>query len=302
MLGMKTGAEKDPQLPGANERDDRDPTPSGNPERRYDRDPNLSPTSPADEQEDDDPARAHEAPDAQVKDEAPAVAGPPGVDEGADDSDAGDEKIDFGRAVPPIFQKGAWFKVEKYRNPDFRCKAFDEPAPHGTKNYQRYRSGEAFGPVIACRHTQAHRLGIPFAFVTAHVRLGGQGAWINAWCNRNKDGHRQLTVYARPTDPLGPKDPPGPRCAAAAVAVSSRPAGDAVPWAPWSVVAKREGIESEEQGARAARGPDGGSTDPSWKAADDGAPALGVPGDAKSEEEAAGGQHQSPGCSAEGRG
>ena len=157
--------------------------------------------------------------------------------------------------------------------------------PNRTQSYQKYHSGGVFGPAFAYRHTQALRRGKPLAFVTAHVRLGGLVAWINAWCNKNKDGRRQPTFYARLTDPPGQGDPSG-RFAAAAATVSGRRAGDTEAWSPWDEVAKREGVKSEEQTAL-ARGPDGGSTEPPEKAADAGPPALGGLGGAKSEDEAA---------------
>ena len=166
-----------------------------------------------------------------MTDEAPAAAGASKEDEGVDDSKAGNEEVDFGGVSPPIFEKGAWFKVESRRDQDFCCKAFDQPAPYGTQIYERFRIGRAFGPALCYHHTQAHRRGKPFAFVTAHVRLEGLDAWINAWCNRNKGGRRQPTFYARPTDPPEQEGPSG-RFAATAAATSARPADDTEAWTP----------------------------------------------------------------------
>ena len=179
--------EEEPLPPGADNQGHRDPALHGDPGRRYDRNPNLSPASPADEQDDDDPESAREQTAAQAKDDALAAAGASGEEEGADGSDAGNQDIDFGRVAPPTFRTGIWFKVENYRG-SFRCKAYNKPAPHGTTVYRRYRRGEVFGPVLAHRHAQVYRDDVPFAFVAAQISLGGRDAWISVWCNRNEAG------------------------------------------------------------------------------------------------------------------
>ena len=57
--------------------------------------------------------------------------------------------------------------------------------------YKKYGIGEVFGPALSCCHAQARRRGHLLAFVTARVKHEGLDAWINLWCNRNRQGRLQ---------------------------------------------------------------------------------------------------------------